>query len=93
MWGTVCDDRWGLNDAQVVCRQLGYVGDSMYTTSAFYGQGSGPILLTNVACRGTEASLITCSSYGWGVQNCDHSEDAGVLCNSKQRLCNLKFSE
>ena len=79
-WGTVCDDGWDLNDAHVVCRQLGF-GEAAATRH--YGEGSGQIWLDELNCNGTELTIENCSHRGWGNENCyDHRKDAGVQCSN-----------
>ena len=84
VWGTVCDDFWESEDATVVCRDLGY--HSALSASAKFGGGSGDIYLDEVGCYGNESNPADCSHAGWGVNNCHHSEDAGVICLNPDRF-------
>ncbi|XP_027970122.1 lysyl oxidase homolog 2 isoform X3 [Eumetopias jubatus] len=89
-WGTVCDDDFSIHAAHVVCRELGYVEAKAWTASSSYGKGEGPIWLDNIYCTGKEATLAACSSNGWGVTDCKHTEDVGVVCSDK-RIPGFKF--
>ena len=82
-WGTVCDSGWDLQDAAVVCRQLGYGKARIALGFAAFGEGRGPIWYDNVRCSGHEASLAQCAHNGLGVHNRRHSDDAGVICASE----------
>ncbi|XP_075389594.1 scavenger receptor cysteine-rich domain-containing protein DMBT1 [Tenrec ecaudatus] len=80
VWGTVCDDRWNMRNARLVCRLLG-CGPAMAAPGhGHFGRGTGPILLDQVRCLGNEVSLEHCAHSGWARHNCRHSEDAGVIC-------------
>lgn len=47
---------------------------------AHFGQGAGPIHFDDLECSGSEIDLFRCKRPPIGVQNCGHSEDAGVQC-------------
>ena len=60
-WGTICVDSWDLQDAEVVCRQLGYNGASSAPVDALFRKGTGPIWLDDVHCEGNETSITLLS--------------------------------
>ena len=81
-WGTVCNDSsWDLNDAMVICRMLGY--SSVLAAHVKYGEGSGTVWMSNLACTGSESSISECPHIGWGETSCSHSQDAGVTCGGE----------
>ncbi|XP_012144579.1 uncharacterized protein LOC100879380 isoform X10 [Megachile rotundata] len=80
IWGTVCDDDFSNATATVICRSLGYGGRAIAKKDGYFGPGEGPIWLDEVFCLGNETQLYRCDHNHWGQHNCNHDEDAGVIC-------------
>ncbi|XP_008277166.1 lysyl oxidase homolog 3B isoform X1 [Stegastes partitus] len=80
-WGTVCDDRWNLLSASVVCRELGFGSAKEALTGGRLGQGMGPIYMNEVKCLGQEKSIMNCPFKNITSEDCQHMEDAAVRCN------------
>ncbi|XP_048379655.1 deleted in malignant brain tumors 1 protein-like isoform X2 [Stegostoma tigrinum] len=80
-WGTVCDDGWDLRDAQVVCTELNCGFAQAAPGNAKFGKGLSLIWLDSVECSGSESNLWQCQSDTLGQHDCQHSEDASVICS------------
>ena len=79
-WHTVCDDSWDIEDALVVCRQLGYEAAIQAPLRAHFGKGIGlTVGLTEVNCDGSEEGLSDCTFVDQDIF-CDHTEDASAVC-------------
>ncbi|XP_069961476.1 neurotrypsin-like [Cherax quadricarinatus] len=86
-WGTVCDDGFDETHAKVVCRSLGYEsGWAVPYPRAFFGRGTGDIILDEPGCKGGESWLGECLGVVWGLTDCDHAEDVGVLCSDEMEV-------
>ena len=80
-WGTVCSDEWGIEDAQVVCHQLGLPAPQVIRQ---IDHDEGKIWLDYISCDGSENKLSECLHRGWGRVECPDGTDAGVMCGGGQ---------
>ncbi|KAH9493192.1 Deleted in malignant brain tumors 1 protein [Bulinus truncatus] len=89
-WGTVCDDYWSDNAAQVVCSMLGYVRSGAVPVSGngFKSIQYNDFWLDHIKCSGNETSLFDCPHLPWGEHHCGSSEQAGVRCTP---VCQSSF--
>ncbi|KAM9051770.1 LOW QUALITY PROTEIN: scavenger receptor cysteine-rich domain-containing protein SCART1 [Megaptera novaeangliae] len=81
-WGHVCNQEGMLNEAPVVCRQLGCgraVGAPKYVPLP--GEVVRP-WLHNVSCRGDESSLRGCSLGAWARSQCPYVWVVVALCSN-----------
>ncbi len=78
-WGQVCDDSFGTNNngPTVVCRDLGFSGLASQTDHPGIGEY---FLLDQVACLGTESTLLDCPHDPVGEEDCGSSEAVFITC-------------
>ena len=59
-WGKICRNKWDINDAKVVCRQLGFQS----ALAEFIGMNTRDdtisVAMSDVACTGQESVLASC---------------------------------
>ncbi|KAL9961211.1 hypothetical protein ACROYT_G030114 [Oculina patagonica] len=89
-WGTICDDGWDMNDANVFCKQLGFTRAVRAYSSAPRDKASGPIWLDDIACSGSETHMHDCRHRGWGRHDCTHNQDASVRCQYGSPVVRLR---
>ncbi|XP_052281888.1 deleted in malignant brain tumors 1 protein-like isoform X1 [Dreissena polymorpha] len=86
-WHTICSNTWGEEEANVTCRQLGYVTGNTYTGDLDPAP-SGKAYTINFRCAGNEHSLSECPHEG--IQEStfcqDHKKDDGVFCYTSVKL-------
>uniref|UniRef100_A0A0X3PC76 Deleted in malignant brain tumors 1 protein n=1 Tax=Schistocephalus solidus TaxID=70667 RepID=A0A0X3PC76_SCHSO len=94
VWGTVCADGFGINEAKAICRMLCHSNDDLAYAHPVIDQfelpessADVPIHLARIACPPGATSLNDCSlGSGWGVvKGCLHSMDVGVICAPQEK--------
>ncbi|CAG9761945.1 unnamed protein product [Ceutorhynchus assimilis] len=85
-WGTVCNYGWTMQNAALVCQQLGYVlnpNDWYLERIEIPDAGkTDPIILSNVDCQDYDFDVSKCRAEHLldFANSCNHDNDVGIRC-------------
>ena len=85
-WGGICDNGFDMNDAEVICRMLGFPFATLALASSdaadLYGTApsGNNFVLNDLGCAGKEDTLFDCAHSGEWNNNCGAAGTAGVQC-------------
>ena len=90
-WGTVCDTGFSKVNADVTCRQLGFIeGGYAYPNPINSSSSDGtPIWLDEIMCNGSEMTLLDCENI-LNDTDCEHYDDVWIRCIEGQS-CDYKL--
>ncbi|KAG2466652.1 neurotrypsin isoform X1 [Polypterus senegalus] len=80
VWGSICSNSWGDEDASVVCRQLGHRYKGKARQSPVSWLSLLPIHWQAVHCHGDEKELLQCEKQAWNGGVCAQKQAAAVSC-------------
>ena len=91
VWGTICQNGWDKDDADVVCRELGFTNSFAEFVSSGIPDKTGPVMMSGLSCRGNETSLTHCPRSQENIEGeCTNAaEDAKVFCDEPGKLKHL----
>ena len=80
VWGGLCDDTFGMAEANIVCKQTGYHlgAQEVIKKAGSSGRGGGGVVHGSLDCKGEERSLSDCELDQ--RQQCRPGDVAGVVC-------------
>ncbi|RUS76380.1 hypothetical protein EGW08_015860 [Elysia chlorotica] len=84
-WGAVCHRDISHEDADVICRHLGFQG-GISAGAGHFGVGAGVSWHLNTSCLETPQPQCASVSHDTTSALCSHDQDAGVICDHMLKI-------